>query len=193
MNLIWITGPPAVGKMTVGIALSKLTGLPLLHNHATIELVLPIFPFGSPPFTRLVESFRRQIFEEVAKSEHQGLISTTMISFDKPEQLQHMAERNHIFEKHGARVCWVELFCDLDERLRRNKTELRLLHKASKRDVDASEGRLLRNERFMLNSADQVPFPNDWLKINNTNLSPEEVARQIMTHFDLPTKESMTD
>jgi shikimate kinase len=40
MNFILITGPQAVGKMTVGQELEKITGLKLFHNHMSIELVL---------------------------------------------------------------------------------------------------------------------------------------------------------
>ena len=38
MKFIIITGPQAVGKMTVGQELTKITGLKLLHNHMTIIL-----------------------------------------------------------------------------------------------------------------------------------------------------------
>ena len=47
-TLVVIVGPPAVGKMAVGTELSALTGLPLFHNHLSIEAVLPVFDFGSP-------------------------------------------------------------------------------------------------------------------------------------------------
>ncbi|MCH7663235.1 MAG: shikimate kinase, partial [Chloroflexi bacterium] len=43
MKFIILFGPLAVGKMTVGQELEKLTGLKLFHNHLTIELVLPFF------------------------------------------------------------------------------------------------------------------------------------------------------
>ncbi len=39
MNLIMIFGPQAVGKMTVGQELEKITGLKLFHNHMTIDLL----------------------------------------------------------------------------------------------------------------------------------------------------------
>lgn len=185
MNLIWIVGPPAVGKMTVGMALSERTGMPLFHNHMPIELVLPIFPFGSPPFKRLVESFRNQIFEEVAKSDLPGLIGTIMIHFDRPDNWAKMTNFAAPFTTRGAKICWVELVCDLEERLRRNRTELRLQNKPSKRDVSASEQRLLGNERKMLNSDGEVPFPEDWLRIDNTQLSAEAVAQLIIDHFEL--------
>lgn len=49
-KLLILFGPPAVGKMTVGKELSALTGMKLFHNHMTIELVLPFFEFGTPPY-----------------------------------------------------------------------------------------------------------------------------------------------
>lgn len=69
MQLVMIFGPPAVGKMTVGFALERLTGMPLFHNHMTIEPLLRYFPYGSPPFARLNNEFRTRIFEEVAASD----------------------------------------------------------------------------------------------------------------------------
>ena len=73
MKLVVIFGPPAVGKMTVGFELAKLTGLKLFHNHLTIELVLNFFDFSAPQFNKLVGEFRRRIFEEVAKSDFEGI------------------------------------------------------------------------------------------------------------------------
>lgn len=42
-KLVLICGPQAVGKMTVGQELTKITDLKLFHNHMTIELLLQIF------------------------------------------------------------------------------------------------------------------------------------------------------
>ncbi len=67
-TLVFLFGPPAVGKMTVGGALSRLTGLPLAHNHLSIEAVLPVFGYGEPAFNRLVTTIRK---ERIA--EHLGL------------------------------------------------------------------------------------------------------------------------
>ena len=49
-TLMYLVGPPAVGKMTVGQEIAARTGMRLFHNHMTIELVLQFFEFGSPPF-----------------------------------------------------------------------------------------------------------------------------------------------
>jgi hypothetical protein len=46
--LLFVVGPPAVGKMTVGREIAERTGLRLFHNHMSAEPVLPFFDFGSP-------------------------------------------------------------------------------------------------------------------------------------------------
>jgi ATP-dependent Lon protease len=38
--LLFVVGPPAVGKMSVGQAIAERTGLRLFHNHISIELAL---------------------------------------------------------------------------------------------------------------------------------------------------------
>lgn len=43
MKLLFLIGDAAVGKMTVGQELMKITDLRLFHNHMTIEPVLEIF------------------------------------------------------------------------------------------------------------------------------------------------------
>ena len=82
----------------------------------------------------------------------------------------------------------VELEADLEERLRRNKTENRLEHKPSKRDLEWSERELLRSlERHSLNSEPgqgEKLFEN-YIRINNTNLEPSVVAEKIKEKFDL--------
>src|SRR4026208_1379641 len=90
MKFVIIFGPPAVGKMTVGYELAKLTGFRLFHNHMTIELVLNFFDFGQPQFHRLVGEFRRRIFEEVATSDLPGLIFTYVWALDQPSDKAEM-------------------------------------------------------------------------------------------------------
>ena len=178
--LVVIFGPPAVGKMAVGRELSRMTEMPLLHNHMTIEPLLGIFEFGSPEFARLVESFRRQIYEEVVQSDLPGLIVTYMWCLDHDSDRRAMEEIMELFESHGFVIRFVELYATLEERLRRNRTDLRLQEKASKRDVDASEERLLRNDqKFKLNSAGDFFFPDRHLKIDNTERSAVEVAEEV--------------
>lgn len=184
-TLVVICGPPAVGKMTVGLALSELTGLPLFHNHLSIEAVLPVFDFDTPEFGRLVGDFRNRMFREVAGSALPGLIFTVMWGFGLDSDLAFIERIKAVFEEVGGRAVFVELEADLATRLQRNASELRLLAKPSKRDVEASRARLLAAEKkYRLNSDGDFPFEAH-LKIDNSSVSPAKVARTIATHFGL--------
>ena len=75
MKFVLLFGPQAVGKMTVGKELSKITDLKLLHNHMTIDLLEPFFGF-SPEMWRLSSLFREEIFNSFSKSDNYGMIFT---------------------------------------------------------------------------------------------------------------------
>lgn len=185
-TLVIIFGPPAVGKMTVGEALARRTGLRLFHNHLTIDPVLRFFEFGSPPFKRLVSEFRTRIFEEVAASTLPGMIFTFVWGFDDDSDARYIERLSAIFRARGADVFLVELEATQTERLRRNETELRLAAKETKRDVVKSRARLLEDDRrYRLNSRDELAGRADHLRIDNTELSADEVAERIIQRFGL--------
>ena len=186
MNLIIIFGPPAVGKMAVGMALEKKTGLKLFHNHMSIEFVQPFFNYGTDTGRKLVGEFRRRIFEEVAASDLKGLIFTYVWGFEMSSEKEYIDSVCAMFKSKGARVSFVELSADLNTRLTRNKTELRLQHKASKRDLDWSEKNLQSIEKnHKTNSYNDFYYPDIHLKIDNTHHTPEDVADQIVARFAL--------
>ncbi len=184
MKMVIIFGPPAVGKMTVGYELAKITGMKVFHNHMTIELILEFFPFGHEKFHTLVGEFRQRIFEEVADSDLSGMIFTYVWALDQDRDKKQIDEYTDIFKRHGGDVYYVELEAELDERLKRNKTEFRLSKKPSKRDVARTEQRLLANEeKFQMNSDGKFFYQENYIKINNTYLSPDETAEKIMSAF----------
>ncbi|MGF9697082.1 MULTISPECIES: AAA family ATPase [Paenibacillus] len=186
MKFIIIFGPQAVGKMTVGQELEKITDLKLFHNHMTIELVSPYFSYDSPQGKRLVGLFRQEIFEEVAKSDLPGLIFTYVWAFDLEQDTAYIRSISELFSSQGGQVCYVELEADTSERLDRNRSPHRLLHKATKRNVEWSEQDLLESMRnYRLNSAPGEITHEHYIRINNTHKSPEEVAEAIKKRFDL--------
>lgn len=186
MKFITIIGPQAVGKMTVGQELEKLTGLKLFHNHMTIELVSKFFDYSSKQGKKLVHSFRMQIFEEVAKSDLEGLIFTYILAFNMKEDEEYYNKIKDIFLKEWAQIYLVELEADLEERVKRNETENRLLNKPTKRDIEWSKKNLLKDvERYRLNSLPGEIQEENYLRIDNTNLSAEEVAKIIKENFSL--------
>lgn len=61
-TLVIILGPHAVGKMTVGQELAKITGLRLFHNHMSIELARKLFaPDEKEEFQLLNRAIRREV------------------------------------------------------------------------------------------------------------------------------------
>lgn len=185
--LVMLIGPPAVGKMTVGHELAARTGLRLFHNHHTIDLVLRFFPFGSPPFRRLVGEFRRRVLEEVADSDLPGVIFTYVCAFDQPGDIAAVEEWAGIFRKRGGRVVFVELEAAQGERLRRNETEFRLAEKPFKRDLAESRQRLLDDDaRYQLNSRGAFNGRDDWFRLETTELAAADVAERIIDRFALP-------
>jgi len=185
--LVMLVGPPAVGKMTVGHALAARTGLRLFHNHHTIDLVLRFFPFGTPPFQRLVREFRRRILEEVAASDLPGLIFTYVWAFDDPREDAAVEVWSAMFRARGGRVVFAELEATQEERLRRNETEFRLAEKPFKRDLAASRATLLANDaQYQLNSGGRFDHRPDWFRLETTHLLPAEAAERIAAHFALP-------
>ena len=99
MKLVLIVGNGAVGKMTVGQELMKLTGLRLFHNHMTIEPVLEIF---GTFHTDAILQMREVIFREFAKSDNYGMIHTIMWAFDMQEDWDYINHLVDIFQEHNA-------------------------------------------------------------------------------------------
>ncbi|WP_102027608.1 AAA family ATPase [Salirhabdus sp. Marseille-P4669] len=187
MRLVLLFGPQAVGKMTVGQELAKMTGLKLFHNHMTIDLVLNFFEYGTPPFKRLVNSFRNEILTEVANSDLPGVIFTYVWAFDMKEDWESVDRITNIFEAKGNDVYYVELEADVEERLKRNVTTNRLENKPTKRNIEMSEKDLLTTyQSHRLNSNENEINRKNYLKINNTKRSAIDVAKEIKDRFQLP-------
>ena len=183
MKLVLIVGNGAVGKMTVGQELMKLTGLRLFHNHMTIEPVLEIFGTFQ---TDAILQMREVIFREFAKSDNYGMIHTIMWAFDMQEDWDYINHVVDIFQEHNAEIYCVELVAPQEIRLQRNETPNRLAHKASKRDLASSRERVIAmDEKFRLESnPGEIPFEN-YMRIDNSNLEPDVVAAMIKERFAL--------
>ena len=171
MKIVLIIGAGAVGKMTVGQELMKITNLRLFHNHMMIEPVIDIFG-----------KYKRDTIDKLkVNSDNEGMIFTLIWAFDLPTEWEYVENLTKRFDE----VYCVELIASQDVRLKRNSTDNRLKHKASKRDVEASNVRLLNEERYRLVSHEgEIPFKN-YLRINNENIEPDVVAKIIKETFNL--------
>ena len=178
MKLVLLVGAGAVGKMTVGQELAKITDLKLFHNHMMIEPVIDVFGYFKGD---TIAKLREVIFDDFINSDLSGIIFTMMWAFNLPSDWEYV---DGIAEKFDEVYC-VELIASQDIRLERNKTENRLLHKASKRDIEASNNRLLNEDKYRLVSNEgEIPYKN-YLRINNENISAKDVALMIKDTFNL--------
>ncbi|MBO4534354.1 MAG: AAA family ATPase [Clostridia bacterium] len=183
MKLVFILGDAAVGKMTVGQELSKITDLRLFHNHMTIEPVIEIFGRYD---RKTIDEMREVIFHNFAASELYGMIFTYMMAFDQPSEWAYLEHVKSIFAPYDAEFYYVELIAPQEVRLERNASANRLHCKPSKRDLEVSNRRLLADDANYrcVSEVGEIPFDN-YLRIDNTDRAPDEVARQIRDAFGL--------
>lgn len=176
MHLVYIYGPPAVGKLTVATELARRTGYKLFHNHLSISAIEPVFEFGTPTFWRLVHAIRADVIESAA-TEDISLVYTGV--YENPHDLPLVEHRFGLVEKHGGSALLVKLTCEratlegrVESQSRRERRKLSEL--AAWRT--AVEGK----------DVDSLIPGYESLVIDNTHLSPDQVATRIIRHYDLP-------
>lgn len=188
-NLIIVCGPQAVGKMTVAESLRDKLKYNLMMNHDSIEVSDRIFGFATPAQREFNASFRKTAFD-LAVKHNVDLLFTYVCAFEVPEEKEYLTGLAELFQSNGGNFYFVELSADLEKRLERNVTPHRMERKASKRDVEWSRANLLKDaERHQLNSKPEEFWFEHHLKIDNTNLEPDEVADLVVQHFQLVANE----
>jgi len=176
MNLIFIYGPPGVGKLTVAKELARATGYKVFHNHVSIDCAETVFEFGTKPFGSVVGKIRMAMFEEAA-DEGVSLIFTFVYAC--PEDTPFVERVRASVESRGGRVCLVRIVCDREE------LERRLPHPERARVGKMASLDTLREVTARYDIFSPVPA-RESLSIDNTSLDPMEVAARIVNHYHLP-------
>ncbi len=169
MQLIFIYGPAAAGKLTVARALAERTGVALFHNHLVVDAVMAVFPFGSDAFVRLREHFWMQVFEEAAAARRSLIFTFTpepTVAPDFPQRVKQLIER------HGGEVVFVALTIGREEQERRLVDESRAAF-GKLRDVAVLREILPEMDRSMSD------MPAADLSLDVEHPRPEESARAI--------------
>ncbi|MFH0854409.1 MAG: AAA family ATPase [bacterium] len=178
MNLIFIYGPPAVGKLTVANELAKITGYRIFHNHHTVDLISSIFEFGTKSFSKLNREIRLSIFEEASKNRLDGMIFTFVYEQTLPSDQEFVKKVVKIVEKYKGKVYFVQLCCSYRELSKRVKEGSR----KNFRKIKTKK----RLKAFLnrTNAVTSIPFVDSFF-IDNTKTTPKKVARMIMEHYGL--------
>jgi len=184
-NLIVVCGPQAVGKMTVAESLRDKLKYNMMMNHDSIEMSDRIFGFNTPAQREFNRIFREQAFE-LAVKHNVDFIFTYVAAFDVPAELEYLKSLEAMFTSNGGGFYFLELSADIKTRLERNLTPHRMERKPSKKDTAWSESNLLSDaEKYRLNTREGEYLFEHHLKIDNTDLSPDEVADMAIARFGL--------
>jgi len=170
MQLVFIYGEVASGKLTVARELAERTGFALFHNHLIVDAVGAVFAFGSEAFVRLRERFWLEIIAEAAK-DSRSLIFTFA---PEPTVAPDFAERvRALVESAGGRVIFVALTVPAEEQERRLVEPSRATF-GKMQSLDLLHG--LRDQFAKCVAA----MPNPVLTIDTGSTRPEDAARAIL-------------
>lgn len=177
MDLVFLHGAAASGKLTTARALERRLGYPVFHNHLTVNLLTTVFPFGSEPFVRLREQIWLSVITDAARTGRSVIFtfapeSTVPTGF--PDRLRAGVENN------GGRLCSVRL--EVSER-----TQEARITNASR--VEA--GKLADLDLLRAGRIDQSPVeqPSADLIIDTDKSDPEHSADTIIATFGLRPEE----
>ena len=123
MQLVFLYGMPATGKLTVGRELAAITGFKLFHNHLVVDLLQSLFEFGSAPFVELREEMWLSVFAHATKRGMAGLIFT--FAPEVTVRPGFVDEVVRTVSQAGGEVRFIELVCPIEELRQRVSTDAR--------------------------------------------------------------------
>lgn len=176
MNLIFLYGPPGVGKLSVAQELAHLTGYKLFHNHLVVDLVYAIFDFKTKPFVELREKIWMLVFQRAKEERVKGLIFTFAPEESVPSHF--IPDVIKLIEDDQNTMYFVELTCDPEELKKRIVNPSRSKY-AKGMSPDHIEKYYQRDHLLPAIVHERK------LIIDNTKVSPRETALRIAEHYSL--------
>lgn len=176
-TLVYLYGPPAVGKLTVARELQRQSSFKLFHNHLTVDAIRPVFDFASPPFTDVLHRLRLDVFETSANNGIDVIFTNNSVwGIPNGRALfrAFAAEARTRVERAGGRVLFVQLTAPVDTLIER-------VDSTSRREL----GKLVKAERLveLLTQLDPSPLHSSDVVLDTADLSPSESAAQVVAHL----------
>lgn len=170
MKLLFLHGPPAVGKLTVAREVAARTGWRLFDNHLTVDLVLSLYDFGTPGFIALREEIWLTVFRRALADGRPGLIFTFNAESSVPQRF--IDELFPEIAAKGGEIITVELTASEAELERRMGSASR---REKRKLVDVALYRELRGKGVFATPK----IPTSRLSLDMERLTPAEAATQI--------------
>jgi chloramphenicol 3-O-phosphotransferase len=178
MDLVFIHGPAAAGKLTVARELQKITGLPVFHNQLVVDALTPVFEFGSAQFVKLREKMWLGVFQEAARTDR-SIIFTFVPEKTVTESF--VREAVNLVRAEGGRVLFVELTCP-------SSVQEERVEATSRAEFGKIRSVQVLRELRESGAFDVGALPDSGLKIDTSKVGPAEAARTIAQFFGLKTE-----
>lgn len=174
MKLIFLSGPPASGKLTVAEKLSERTGIPLFHNHLSRDLVRDIYGDKLRDNYELVDRIRSDVLDYCSKNNTDLIFTYVYEGSDDDANVRNFMKT---IENNKGEVLFVELSASRADLISRVDNESR---KKFKKLIDPA----IMEKITVDPSIYSIPFV-DSLKINTSELTPDQSAKTIVDEFRL--------
>lgn len=175
MQLVYLHGPPAVGKLTVAKRLVEMTGARLFDNHVAIDLARSVLSFEQEGFWELVKRTRLLVLEAAAQENIPLVIMTSCYSDQEDRETLEAYEET--LNRFDAKILPVFIQCSFEEMRNRVTNPDRKERQKISTELDL--------ERFVSETV-CTPIPRkNCLELSNDAVSAKDAANRICTHFDL--------
>jgi hypothetical protein len=174
LQVVFIFGPTASGKLTIAREVAQMTGFRLFPDHLAVDLIKGVFDPDMRPYIRIREWAWTEVLREAVH------VNRSLVFTFEPQASIRSSFISHacvIIERLGGEIVFVELTCPDEVREARIENEdRRVLGKIA----SLAEYRRLRDRGAF--DFRQMPTPR--LKIDTSQCTPVEAANRIVGLLD---------
>ena len=169
MNVVFLHGPPASGKHTIGSLLTSMLDMPLFHNHLIVDAVATLFEFGTPQFIALRAALWRESFNAAAAAE-----KSFIFTFNPESTVAYslLEELSATVQKASGEIHFVELQCD-------DETVMQRLQEPSRTAFGKMSDKALYSSVKAAGGFDFPPLPTPLICVDTACHAPIESAQLI--------------